>query len=399
MEPRLLGQSQSGAREAILLHAPTEMTTKVLIADDQPVIVEALRLLLKSEGYVCSGVSSPHAALRALETESFDAVILDLNYTRDTTSGVEGLDLLARIRAKDDSLPVLVMTAWGTMDLAIQAMQRGASDFILKPWNNAEVLASLHTQIARRQSERAQQRCVEQENLEARHVQEQLLLTHAPKIPGLQIASAWRPARHVGGDYCDVLDLGDGEVGICIADVSGKGLAAALLMSNVQAAVRSLASASLEPSDLCARLNDLLCQNTAQDRFVTFFYAVLNHPQKRLRYCNAGHIPPRLLRADGSILELEEGGPVLGEFPELTYAQGVVDLRKGDQLLCLTDGILEASDARGEEFGQSQLGALLARNRNLSADQLRDRIMSAAANHCGECFADDATLLVVGIEQ
>jgi sigma-B regulation protein RsbU (phosphoserine phosphatase) len=374
------------------------MKTKVLIADDQPLIVEALRLLLKSAEYECRGASSPQAALRAFETESFDAVLLDLNYTRDTTSGAEGLDLLARIRAIDDSLPVLVMTAWGTMDLAIQAMQRGASDFILKPWDNAAVMASLHTHIARRQSQHAQQCRAEQENLEARHVQEQLILNHAPKIPGLQIASAWRPARHVGGDYCDVLDLGDGEVGICIADVSGKGLAAALLMSNVQAAVRSLASASLEPSDLCARLNALLCQNTSQDRFVTFFYAVLDHPQKRLRYCNAGHIPPQLLRSDGSILELEEGGPVLGEFPELTYGQGAVDLRKGDQLLCLTDGILEAANAGGEEFGQNQLAAILARKRDLNADQLRDRIMSAAANHCGENFEDDATLLVVGIE-
>jgi len=398
MEPRLGGQSQSGAHEAILLHAPTEMTTKVLIADDQPLIVEALRLLLKSEGYECRGASSPQAALLAFEIESFDAVILDLNYTRDTTSGAEGLGLLARIRAMDDSLPVLVMTAWGTMDLAIQAMQRGATDFILKPWDNAAVLASLRAQISRRQSERAQQRRVEQENLEARRVQEQLILNHAPKVPGLQIASAWRPARHVGGDYCDVLDLGDGEVGICIADVSGKGLAAALLMSNVQAAVRSLASASLEPSDLCARLNDLLCQNTSQDRFVTFFYAVLNYPQKRLRYCNAGHIPPRLLRTDGYTFELEDGGPVLGEFPELKYMQGVVDLQKGDQLLCLTDGILEAANARGEEFAQSQIDAILAQSRCMSANQLRDRVMSAAANHCGGFFEDDATLLVVGIE-
>ena len=121
---------------------------RVLIADDQRDVLEALRLLLKGEGLECETASSPAAVLAALEARDFDAVLIDLNYTRDTTSGPEGLDLLARIRELDADLPVVVMTAWGTVDLAVEAMRRGARDFVQKPWDNARLLATLRTQIA-----------------------------------------------------------------------------------------------------------------------------------------------------------------------------------------------------------------------------------------------------------
>src|SRR6266702_8597697 len=120
---------------------------RVLLADDQPDIREALRLLLKREGYETQAVGSPVEILAALETREFDAVLIDLNYTRDTTSGQEGLDLLGRIQLMDATLPVVVMTAWGSVELAVEAMRRGAKDFIQKPWENARLLSILRTQI------------------------------------------------------------------------------------------------------------------------------------------------------------------------------------------------------------------------------------------------------------
>ena len=120
---------------------------RILIADDQTHVIEALRLLLKGEGYKTESVTSPAGALAALETGSFDCVLMDLNYARDTTSGAEGLDLLARLQATDPALPVIVMTAWGTVDLAVEAMRRGARDFIQKPWENARLLSIVRTQI------------------------------------------------------------------------------------------------------------------------------------------------------------------------------------------------------------------------------------------------------------
>src|SRR6266568_5788360 len=135
----------------------------ILIADDQVPVIEALRLLLKGEGYGAESATSPAGVLAALESRSFDCVLMDLNYARDTTSGAEGLDLLPRIQALDPALPVVVMTAWGTVELAVEAMRRGARDFIQKPWDNARLLAIVRTQIELSQALRKGQR-LEAEN-------------------------------------------------------------------------------------------------------------------------------------------------------------------------------------------------------------------------------------------
>jgi len=126
---------------------PASLSPRILVADDQPDVLTALRLLLKNEGFETETVSAPAAILRALEAHDFDLVLVDLNYARDTTSGQEGLDLLARIQATDRTLPVVVMTAWGSVELAVEAMRRGARDFVQKPWDNARLLAIVRTQI------------------------------------------------------------------------------------------------------------------------------------------------------------------------------------------------------------------------------------------------------------
>src|SRR5919108_3844675 len=120
---------------------------KVLIADDQLDVIEALRLLVKSEGFQIETVTSPEHVLSSVEARDFDVALIDLNYTRDTTSGQEGLDLITNIQSIDASLPVVVMTAWGSVDLAVEAMRRGARDFVQKPWENARLLAVLRTQV------------------------------------------------------------------------------------------------------------------------------------------------------------------------------------------------------------------------------------------------------------
>lgn len=142
---------------------PHQRRYRILVADDQPDVREALRLLLKGEGFETETVASPAAVLAALETREFDALLMDLNYARDTTSGQEGLDLLSNIRAKDSTLPIVVMTAWGSLELAVEAMRRGAKDFIQKPWENARLLAILRTQIELAQALRRSQR-LEAEN-------------------------------------------------------------------------------------------------------------------------------------------------------------------------------------------------------------------------------------------
>jgi DNA-binding NtrC family response regulator len=169
-------------------------TARVLIADDQKDVLEALRLLLKGEALECETASSPAGTLAALEARDFDAVLIDLNYARDTTSGAEGLDLLGRIRDLDAHLPVLVMTAWGTVDLAVEAMRRGARDFVQKPWDNARLLATLRTQIALGRALRQGER-LEAENRLLRHESQPAMIATSPAMrPVLDVIARVGPS-------------------------------------------------------------------------------------------------------------------------------------------------------------------------------------------------------------
>ena len=167
---------------------------RILIADDQTDVVEALRLLLKGEGFAIETAHSPAGILAALESQDLDAVLMDLNYTRDTTSGQEGLDLLARIKALDATVPVVVMTAWGSVELAVEAMRRGARDFIQKPWDNARLLAIVRTQTELSAALKRGQR-LEAENFALRPGDGPALIAEAPSMqPVLQLIARVGPS-------------------------------------------------------------------------------------------------------------------------------------------------------------------------------------------------------------
>ena len=180
---------------------------RILIADDQPDILEALRLLLKGEGHQVETVKTPQGVLKALESRDFDLLVMDLNYTRDTTSGQEGLDLLQRIRNLDSTLPVVVITAWGTVDVAVEAMRRGARDFITKPWDNARLLATVATQVELASAVRRYQR-LEQENEVLRGKGGPKLIADSPAMrPVLELIS------RVGPSDANVLITGENGTG------------------------------------------------------------------------------------------------------------------------------------------------------------------------------------------
>jgi phosphoserine phosphatase RsbU/P len=391
-----------------------KLQQRILIADDQQDILDALRLLLKGHGYATQGVTSSSDLLEALANAEFDLLLMDLNYARDSTSGQEGLDLLALLQQNENLPPVVVMTGWATVGLAVEAMQRGVADFVEKPWTNTQLLDILQKQIAlgreRRESRRragqesqARQELIlqlqlqKQEIADARAIQQGLLPKEIPQLPGYEIASAWQSALTVGGDYFDILPFGDETLALCIADVAGKGLSAALLMSNLQAAVRGLASPSLPPDGLCSRLNALLCRNMTNDRFITFFYAQLDGPTRLFRYSSAGHNPPFLLHADGTHERLREGGGVLGVFPNQKFDLGSAQLAPGDRVILFTDGVTEANNSEGEEFGEARLLGLLERDRASSAGELQKSILNDAAAFSGGHWHDDMTLLVLAV--
>ncbi len=525
---------------------------RALVADDQPDVLEALRLLLKGEGIQPYTVSSPAAILEALKSQHFDIVLMDLNYARDTTSGKEGLDLLTEIQDMDKTLPVVVMTGWGSVDLAVEAMRRGVQDFVQKPWENGRLLETLRTHILQGQVVRKGRRleneirmmsgiissapdlhimlrhvaghlvralelssaaiftrspldqgygvaahagilpdnhvrlrfepdslllrhmgtifdpwsrdlpeqdreklrhanCTlivplrlkgelhgflalgektaleaydeeeirflnlvtdrigqaidtlrlrgqEREYEEAREIQQGLLPKHIPQIPGHEIAGGWQPASAVGGDYFDALRFSESKVALCIADVSGKGMPAALLMSNLQASVKAFASDSMPPKELCAKVNRVICSNIAPNKFITFFYCLYDVEKRQMVYANAGHDAPILMKHDGSIIRLDEGGPVLGVFADWQYEQHEIEFAAGDRVLLFTDGVTELRNADSMEFGEEHLIELLAKTRHLGAKELQEKITHAVAEFCDGEFQDDATLIVMSAD-
>lgn len=182
---------------------------------------------------------------------------------------------------------------------------------------------------------------------------------------------------------------------LSIADVVGKGIPAALLMSNLQAAVRAFATDAASPSELCHQVNRILCGNIAEGRFISFFYCVVDSELGTLTYANAGHNLPILIRANGSVERLDRGGAVLGVVAESPYDQGHTPLSSGDRLILFTDGITEARNAAGEEFGEPRLIEHAVANRACSAPALQARLAEAVASFTGGEFQDDATLILL----
>jgi sigma-B regulation protein RsbU (phosphoserine phosphatase) len=408
-------------RESSLGKHPLEMSTnsttlapRILLADDQQDVLDALRLLLKGHGFVTEAVNSPAGLLEAVAAKEFDLLLMDLNYARDTTSGREGLDLLGQLKELANAPPIVVMTGWATIGLAVEVMQNGVGDFIEKPWSNIRLLEILRKQIAlgqerreMRRREMQQQQSVaaelqhlhaqEHEIAEAWEIQKGLLPKEVPQIAGCEISSVWQPAHVVGGDYFDAFAVGPESFGFCIADVAGKGLPAALLMANLQAGVRGLASPELRPHALCTQLNTLVYGNVSGDRFITFFYAELDARARRLSYTNAGHNAPFVMHGDGTHDRLREGGGVLGVFRTQNFLSEVFQLRAGDRVIFYTDGLTEAADADAEEFGEARLLRLLEEHRNLSAENLQKTILDSVAGFCNHVWSDDATLLVLAL--
>jgi len=374
-----------------------QTAARVLVADDQPDVLEALRWLLTGEGYEPEFVSSTDAVLERLRERPFDLLLMDLNYSRDTTSGREGLELILQVREHDPTLPIVVMTGWGSVDTAVEAMRLGAKSFVQKPWEDVALLEILQREIEESQATKRRDARQQREFEDARLIQRGLLPSAMPQTAGLQLASSWQPANGVGGDCFDALIFPGGGVGLSIADVAGKGVPAALLMSNLQAAVRAFAQEGAAPGAVSTAVNRLLCRNMASGRFVTFCYVSLDASARRLTYANAGHNPPILLHASGHADLLAPTGTVLGVFADGAYEQGSFQVDQGDRLVLYTDGITEGRNPAGDEFGEERLIESATRHRGLSADDMLAAMLRDVEAFNAGVYEDDATLIVAAL--
>lgn len=230
---------------------------------------------------------------------------------------------------------------------------------------------------------------------QAADIQRSLFPQSAPKLPGLELSGRSLPCRSVGGDYFDYIPLADSRVLVVVADVSGKGLAAAILMSSLQARVQALAELETDVSKLVTRLNHSIKANTPDNKFITGFFAVLNPQTGEMEYTNAGHNAPVLARKSGHVELLTSGGPVLGILPSITYSGGRTRLEEGDVLVMYSDGVSEAANVTGEEFGDEPVGQIAAACIGRSADEVLMEIARQLRAFLGECApTDDVTMLV-----
>jgi sigma-B regulation protein RsbU (phosphoserine phosphatase) len=361
---------------------------RILVADDQPAILEAARLLLKADGHAAVTAECPQAVLRIAATEPFDLILMDLNYARDTTSGQEGLDLLTGLRAAGVDAPVVVMTAWSSVDIAVEAMRRGACDFVQKPWDNVRLLETIHKQVARSRQTRSDIDI-------ARTVQQKLLPTTGPHIPTLDYSARCVPARGIGGDYYDWFDLGDDGVGFVLADVCGKGVGAALLMAHLHAAFRTRLSIGYSNAPmLVAGVNRQFFEASPPEQFATLFFARYDDRTRRLHYVNAGHPPPLLIRARGAVEQLPSTSYVVGAFASWSSEERAVDLEEGDTVVVFSDGVVEAGIDSGQEYGEASLASLIQAARSQSTQALVARICSTVAALDAEQH-DDYTVLAL----
>ncbi len=237
---------------------------------------------------------------------------------------------------------------------------------------------------------------IQQELKLASQIQNDLLPKEFPKLCGYEVAGATFPAREIGGDYFDFIPLDKDKIAVCLGDVSGKGLTAALLMANLQASLRSQTYLGNSVKECISRVNRHLYQSTSPEKFATLFYGILDTKNHTLTYCNAGHEPPILIGKSGEVLRLMKGGTVVGIMDGFAFQETVTGFQPGDILVAFSDGVTEAMNRDREQFGEKSLTDLLRENVGNSAEAVVQEIVKAVRTHAGEAPQyDDITALVV----
>jgi len=256
----------------------------------------------------------------------------------------------------------------------------------------------LQSENLRLLEENLEKRHFEEQLATARRVQERFLPKVLPATPGLEMAACCIFSLEVAGDYYDVIPLEDERTLLAVGDVAGKGAGAAMIMANVQASLRALSGVHVELGQAVGRLNEVIHGNTELDQFITFFAGLYDPAERQLTYVNAGHNPPRVIRANGETETLEIGGPILGVLPAVPFEQGTIRLEPGDILLGFTDGVSEAVGAEGEQFGEDRIADLVRAHSGEGLEQVVEHIREAVEAFSGSsAFADDFTLLIARV--
>ncbi len=378
---------------------------KILVVDDEPDLEHLLRRRLRREvrdgRYELLFARDGFKALELLKKNSdIELVLSDINMP-----GMTGLTLLEQIPSVDPRIRAVIVSAYNDMVNIRTAMNRGAFDFITKPINFGDLKITIEKTLKHmrqmREALEARDRLVTLQNeLDiASRMQQSIMPKEFPSPPGYQMFGNMEAAREVGGDFFDVTELADGQVGLTVADVSGKGVPAALFMMLSRALLKSATTLLSSPSEVLATVNSALEADNAAAMFVTLFHAMLDPQTGTLQYANGGHNPPLVIHANGSSSQLPTtGGLALGVVPDFSYRQLPAALEPGDIAVLYSDGVTEAVNEADEEFGLQRLEAVFANQRlaGASAQDVCNAIFEAVREFAGERPQfDDITCLVV----
>ena len=367
--------------------------SRILIVEDDPAILCGLKDNLEFESHQVLTAADGEAGYRAVCEHAPDLVILDLMLPK-----LSGYDLCRRVRGEGFNSPILMLSARSQEADRVVGLDLGANDYVSKPFSLRELLARVRALLRHEREHRVDEARLSGELEMAAKVQQGLFPRVLPEAPGLDYAGICRPARGVSGDYYDFLPLGDGKLGLLLADVSGKGMSAALLGASLHAVVRANAvSAGDRCGEVLAKASHLLYETTTAERYATVFYGVYDPAARLLTYANAGHYPPMLVR-QGTSIRLDSITPPAGMLPVLPALQDSVKLVPGDWLLIFSDGIPEAVSESGEDFADSGPLDALGRLGRGTAAEVCAGVVHEVRNHVREQRqADDITLIAVKV--
>ena len=376
---------------------------KILVVDDEPdleqLMLQRMRRDIRSGHYEFVFAQNGVEALERLnETQGIDMVLSDINMPR-----MDGLTLLEQIPDVDPEIRAVIISAYGDMKNIRTAMNRGAFDFVTKPVDFDDLRVTIERTLRHMDEWREalalrDKLVVLQRELDvASKIQQSILPTEFPSSPAYEISARMEPARNVGGDFFDIIRLGNEQIGFAVADVSDKGVPAALFMMSSLTQLKGAAIGLGEPGPVLSELNRLLNEENETLMFVTVLYAVYDPANGILTYANGGHNPPIIVGPDGNSTILPmTGGIALGVAPDFEYEQSTVTLKPGDTIVLYTDGVTEAINDEEAEFGLDRLRDLFAGTAPGTPEEVNAAIFEAVhvfANNTPQ--SDDITCLAL----
>jgi serine phosphatase RsbU (regulator of sigma subunit) len=371
----------------------------LLLVDDTPANIQVANSILK-EDYKIRVATSGEKALELVNAKPVpDLILLDVMMPE-----MDGYEVCSRLKARKETrdIPVIFLTGQTDADDETKGFHVGAVDYIHKPFSPSVVKARVHTHIVLREAHRqlAQQlRHINNELEMARRIQLAILPSEIPKTKGLEIAVRYLPMTSVAGDFYDFIAVDDEHVGILVADVTGHGLAAALIGSMLQVSLAAQSAHASDPGRVLAGLNHALC-GKFQQHFVTAAYVFVDMEKSLISYAGAGH-PPLLTwqRSTGRAVEFMENGLLLGHFSDEVYSTVCFPVESGDRCVLYTDAILETMNPSEEQFGIDRFLRFMESNHELSAHCFADSLLSELSRWSehsqGQGQADDITLLTI----